>query len=370
MRVLHIVSLISRDAGGPARSVQGLVSGLCSIGVDAWLLTLKKRGLPWVEGIRNYRTANCEGANGVREAVEAVVDEIHPDIVHVHSLWQLSLHQAVVAVRKKGVPYVISPRGCLDEWSLKQGWLKKRLALLTYQGSDLRNAIAIHTTANDETRQVRKLGFRQFVLQYPNGVNFPKELPERGNQANRQMIFLSRMHKKKGVLDLVEAWNNVRPQGWRCELVYTLNGAEEESYEELVKNRVSELGLTDSFIFTGKLMDEDKWIAYRRSDCFVLPTYTENFGIVVAEALYAGLPVITTKGAPWSDLIDRNCGWWIEVGNVSALSYAINTATKSTKEVLNEMGARGHDLVVEKYHWRKIAEGVRSSYESLLSQIN
>jgi hypothetical protein len=151
-------------------------------------------------------------------------------------------------------------------WSLKQKWLKKKIALWTYQGYDLRHAVAIHTTADDETRQVRRLGFRQTVIQFPNGVNFPGSLPSSERTEKKRMIFLSRMHKKKGLVELLGAWAKVKPKDWQCELVYTLNGEEEKAYEIKIKEMVEQLGLADDFIFTGKLLDEEKWNAYLRSD--------------------------------------------------------------------------------------------------------
>ena len=383
MTVLHIVSSVSRQAGGPARSVQGLVAAQCAVGVDAWLMTLKDLGDPWVRGIPNYRCAKCPGARGVRAAVEKVIEECKPDLVEVHSLWQTNLHQAVVAARAKGVPYVLTPRGCLDVWSLQQKWLKKKIALMTYQGYDLRHAIAIHTTSDEESRQVRRLGYHQPLLQFPNGVNLPDELPDKVREGDcRRMLFLSRMHPKKGVLELVEAWHRVKPAGWVCELVYSMGSDAERAYEQQVKQRILELGLTyvdvascrvgrdedvasTDFIFIGPLDDEKKWAAYRRADCFVLPTHTENFGIVIAEALCAGLPVITTKGAPWQELETTGSGWWVDV-SVEAIADAISKATSLSDDELQEMGCCGHELVVDRYSWGQIALRMKSAYEGLV----
>lgn len=381
MTVLHIVSSVSRNAGGPARSVQGLVAAQCAAGIDAWLMTLKDLGDPWVRGIPNYRCAKCPGARGVRAAVEKVIDECKPDLVEVHSLWQTNLHQAVVAARTKGVPYILTPRGCLDVWSLQQKWLKKKIALMTYQGYDLRHAIAVHTTSNEESRQVRRLGYSQPLLQFPNGVNLPDELPDKVRAGDcRRMLFLSRMHQKKGVLELVEAWHQVKPAGWVCELVYSVGSDVERAYEKEVKQRILELGMSyqdkdgkiyspvptssSSFIFTGPLDDSAKWGAYRRADCFVLPTHTENFGIVIAEALYAELPVITTKGAPWQELEAAGCGWWIDV-SIEALVAAIDKVCALPDVQLRQMGQRGHELVNSRYAWNQIAARMRSAYADL-----
>ena len=382
MTVLHIVSSVSRNAGGPARSVQGLVAAQCAAGIDAWLMTLKDLGDPWVRGISNYRCAKCPGARGVRAAVEKVIDECKPDLVEVHSLWQTNLHQAVVAVRARGVPYILTPRGCLDVWSLQQKWLKKKIALMTYQGYDLRHAIAIHTTSDEESRQVRRLGYKQPLLQFPNGVNLPDELPDKVWAGDcRRMLFLSRMHPKKGVLELVEAWHRVKPTGWVCELVYSMGSDVERAYEQQVKQRILDLGMSyqdkdgkihsptptnfSNFILTGPLDDNAKWTACRRADCFVLPTHTENFGIVIAEALHAGLPVITTKGAPWQELETTGSGWWVDV-SVETIADAISKATALSDDKLREMGRCGHELVVDRYSWGQIAQRMKSVYEELV----
>ena len=113
--------------------------------------------------------------------------------------------------------------------------------------------------------------------------------------------------------------------------------------------------MEDVFILTGALDDSEKWYAYRRADCFVLPTHTENFGIVIAEALYAGLPVLTTKNAPWEGLQKYNCGWWINLNHnelVAALTKAMNISDAERES----MGARGNKFVLANYSWPAIAE--------------
>ena len=337
------------------------------------------------------------------------------DLVHIHGIWSWKLHQVAVLCRKSGVPYVIAPRGMLEPWSPKQKWLKKRIARWLYQDRDLKLAEALHATAESEAGQFRKLGFKNRIIVSPNGVNVPegdsdcltrrerdcKETPDGNrtwtvefsnkkeltgmpttgeaatvevthlkspsthtilkmlyavNGAPRRALFVSRMHPKKGVLELVEAWArlkhssnpNIRTiEQWSCELVYTMNSEEERAYEQRVKQRVHELGLDDQFVFTGALDDEKKWEAYGRADLFVLPTYSENFGIVVAEALWAGVPVITTKGTPWKDLEDHKCGWWIDLpsaevkvnsGRLLILHCALQSNSRTIRTIDNSPG--------------------------------
>ena len=224
------------------------------------------------------------------------------------------------------------------------------------------------------------------------------------------------MHPKKGVLELVEAWARVKPKGWCCELVYTVNSDEERAYEQKVKDRILALGMSyqdkegnihsptptqnSNFIFTGSLDDEQKWEAYARADLFVLPTYSENFGIVVAEALWAGVPVITTKGTPWSELVgvpsssgrkesddhsptqDSNlrCGWWIDLPEGDGLAKwdALDEALKEATDLdsptptqdsnsLRKMGANGHALIERKYTWKAVVGAMKHGYEQILN---
>lgn len=366
MKVLHVISGIDRKGGGPSRSSQGLIAALCEAGVDAWIYSFDGAE-PWISGVRAYKPQ--DGVALAREDLRKF------EIVHIHGIWDRLLHEIAALCRAAKVPYVVAPRGMLEPWSLKQKWLKKRVARFLYQDRDLKKAAALHATADSERDQFVKLGFKQYCIISPNGVNLPKEKVEKvGGVGQRRALFVSRMHPKKGVMELVEAWAKVSSElvvqgfefNWVCELVYTKSGTEELAYEDKVKARVNELGLSDQFIFTGPLDDEKKWEAYARADLFILPTYSENFGIVVAEALWAGVPVITTKGTPWSDLVSNNCGWWIDTG-VEALTECLRSALNTPTSTLAQMGAAGHNLVERKYSWKSAINAMKHGYEQILN---
>ena len=366
MRVLHVIGSIFRMGGGPSRSVQGLVAGLNAAGVETWLMTLIHGDEPWVDGVTRFENGG---------EFEEVVQRVEPDVVHLHGIWSVALHRCAVACRRLGIKYVIAPRGMLEPWSLKQKWLKKRIARWLYQDRDLKSAAALHATAESEAEQFRKLGFKNPIIVSPNGVNVPKcVLAAKNAKGAKRVLFVSRMHPKKGVLELVEAWGRLVVSrqssvvsGWECELVYTVSGELEREYEAKVKARVRELGLGDQFIFTGALDDEEKWKAYARADLFVLPTYSENFGIVVAEALWAGVPVITTKGTPWKGLEERNCGWWIDTG-VEPLAEALKQSLGVSRQSLAEMGERGRRLVEEKYTWDAVVKMMVNGYKMIIME--
>ena len=162
--------------------------------------------------------------------------------------------------------------------------------------------------------------------------------------------------------------------GWVCELVYTVSGELEQAYELKVKARVKELGLEDRVIFTGALNDDEKWAAYARADLFVLPTYSENFGIVVAEALWAGVPVITTKGTPWGELETAKCGKWIDLPSEGSNPSAWPALVAALREMMSlsdderrQMGANGRRLVEEKYTWAAVVKEMVKGYEFVVS---
>ena len=372
MRVLHVITGLSRQSGGPSRSVQGLVAGLNAVGVETWLMTLNHGDKPWIKGVTRFENGGD---------FEEFVQRVRPDIVHLHGIWSVGLHRCAVICGCLGIKYIIAPRGMLEPWSLQQKWLKKRIARFLYQDRDLKCAAALHATAESEAEQFRTLGFKNPVIVSPNGVNLPKNFEPRNTRNTRKrVLFVSRMHPKKGVLELVEAFKKVVSGGveecrsWKVEFVYTVSGEVEKEYEAKVKAPVKELGLEDQFIFTGALNDDEKWAAYGRADLFVLPTYSENFGIVVTEALWAGVPVITTKGTPWKELEDRKCGRWIDLpaegSNPSAwpaLVTALKEMMSMSDEERRQMGERGRRLVEEKYTWAAVVKAMVKGYEEVLN---
>jgi len=159
----------------------------------------------------------------------------------------------------------------------------------------------------------------------------------------------------------VEAWAQIRPAGWRL----IIAGRDENGHAADLARIISAHDLHDSVELIGEVGGQDKWALYQLSELFVLPSLSENFGIVVAEALASGVPVLTTKGTPWSELPERRCGWWIETG-VAPLVDTLRTALATPPAELRAMGARGRSLVESKYTWDGAAREMLSFYESVI----
>jgi len=346
MKVLHVTQGINPASGGPTRSVKGVCRALNRAGVDITLLVLS-----------GHHAFEDRGA--IRVLYGESVDVSTFDLVHIHGLWGWGLHTVASACRERNVPYVISPRGMLDPWALSVKALKKRLALFLYQRQDLKGAAVFHVTASLEEKSVRAQGLSQPCLVVPNGVTVPDCLPMRTSDSQlKTAIFMSRLHPGKGLLDLADAWKRVGPSGWRMKVV----GPDTYGHKAEVVARLKSLGIRSQWEFLDMLDDVEKWKAYRAADLLIHPSVSENFGIVVAEALWAGLPVVTTKGTPWQELVGRKCGWWIDLPPKESLVAALREATTLPRETLREMGARGHELVEEKYLWPAIGRQMAEEY--------
>jgi len=271
----------------------------------------------------------------------------------------------------------------LASWSLRFRRFKKRLAWVLYQRLDLLSARVLHATSKDEAQVFRSLGFTQPIAVIPNGITKPQDHGTTGLRDHKTtgpqdertaehgpvvpwsrgpvVLFLSRIHPKKGLLDLVEAWAAVRPVGWRL----VVAGGDENGHRAEVERAGRDKGLADRFEFVGEVADDKKWELYSRAGLFVLPSKAENFGLVIAEALACGVPVITTRATPWEEIQTHRCGWWVETGP-TPLADALRQATGLTNAEREQMGRRGRALVEQNYTWPAAGQKMLAVYQWML----
>lgn len=286
------------------------------------------------------------------------------DLVHSFGLWTMLNHWVCLSSRLARRPLVISPIGMLEPWSMAQHATRKHFAMIAYQRRDLAIADVLHVTSAQEAGNVRALGFGPPVALIPHAVDIPAledPLQRPRPSSRRRLLFLSRLHEKKGLLDLIEAWAALRPTDWKV----IVAGPDEGNYRAVLEAAVEKQCLGDSFQFLGAVYGEKKEQLMRSCDLFVLPTYSENFGLVIPEALAHGLPVITTTGTPWSELVETRSGFWIEPGVDSLVECLRGVLTLSSEE-LSAMGARGRLLVEERYGWDAIVAKHIALYQWLI----
>jgi glycosyltransferase involved in cell wall biosynthesis len=374
MRVLHAIASLDPASGGPARSVPQLLIALKEEGLDV-ALWVASRVLPdWSRALTD---------KGIPVICREFPDLKGVSLIHDHGVWLPSNHCVATWARDAGIPRIVSPRGMLEPWAMAHRKWKKRLAWCLYQKRDLLDAAALHATAESEASQFRKLGLKMPVIVSPNGVEIPegrggdkgdsgvrirnegfKGEGDSGKESKsefRTALFLGRIHPKKGLPMLVEAWAKVRPSGWRMRVA----GPDEEGHMAEISAMIHEAGLDEVWSLEGEVSDEAKWKVFGEADLFILPTHSENFGISVAEALASGLPVITTTGAPWRGVVEHQCGWWVEP-SVDDLARALQVATSNQSPSLKLMGERGREWVARDFSWKGIAQSMLKGYNNLI----
>jgi glycosyltransferase involved in cell wall biosynthesis len=236
---------------------------------------------------------------------------------------------------------------------------------LAGQARALRAASCFHATAEHEADYVLGLGLRAPVAVVPNGVTIPDLTKVRRRPlVGRTLLYLARVHEKKGVDILLRAWRNVQDQfgDWNLLIV----GPDDGGYLPKMKNLSAEIS-TRRVSFVGKVPESEKSVYFRSAELYVLPTHAENWGVSIAEALAHGMPAIVGRGAPWSGLESHGCGWWIEP-RVDALTETLRTALAMSSQDLTSRGELGRRWVEESFSWGRVAGMMREVYLWLLDR--
>jgi glycosyltransferase involved in cell wall biosynthesis len=355
--IVHVVTSTRLDHGGPSLSVTQLLDHQRAQGLEGYLLCPDH-----LDDTSLYASINAKNFS----SFETLSDNVPKGLisaVHIHGIWEPFLHKCVSYAKRHKLPYAISPHGMLEPWALTQRKWKKRLAWWLYQRSDLCKATFLMATAPSEAQQFRNLGLRNPVEVLPNGIEYPDTLLERSTKRNEKTaLFLSRIHPKKGLPMLAEAWAKLRPEGWRMLVI----GPDDHGHRSEVESLVSRLGLSSCWSFSGPVYSLEKSQAFVDADLFILPTYSENFGIAVAEALAHRLPVITTNQAPWQGLEEHRCGWWVPA-NIDGILGALRQATGLLGDELESMGQRGRSWVQKEFAWPSISQRLIRIYEKHIS---
>jgi glycosyltransferase involved in cell wall biosynthesis len=294
------------------------------------------------------------------------------DVVHQHSMWLGLSHATARAARRSACPTVIAPEGCLDSYALRLAKLKKWVALQLYEKRNLKRARCIYALSDAEASSIRAFGLTNDIAVLPNGVS-ADWLEQGGGGASfkktfaidpdkRIVLYVGRLHPKKGLELLINAANSVRQllSGW----VIAIVGDGDPAYTKALMDLAREKGLQDLVRFVGPLYGQEKRDAFDAASVFVLPSYSEGAPMSVLEALAAAVPVITTYSSPWSELQTNGCGWWVEATQ-EGITGALHAAVQKSPEGMRQMGKQGRELVREKYTWRKIAEQTALLYHYL-----
>lgn len=362
MKILHYIPSLDRSSGGTTTYMQILSKELGKL-VDLNIATHVSDNPVEIPNCKIHYIADFKHILQLKKDWKKLLDNIHPDVVHINCCWVPCCALVQKWAQQNDYKVVLTPHGMLEPWIIaRHYWTRKFPALLLYQKATVKNADCLHATAESEKENLLKLGYNNRIQIIPNGVDV-ESIPMKSSwKRTKTILFLSRVHIKKGINFLIEAVATLKDElnGYRV----IIAGEGEENYIQELQSLAKENGISDIIQFVGGVYGYQKWELFQTADVFVLPTHSENFGIVIAEALACGTPVITTKGTPWQELETYNCGWWTEIGTQATIK-ALRSFLSLTEIELKEMGINGRKLIEEKYSAKSMALKMTELYYKL-----
>ncbi len=376
-RWLHVVTHLDPKYGGLSSAVPALGQALsertnCRAEIAAFCVEgehFQPRGLAqsalsyWPQG-RGSWLHNQRLKSSFEQRIAGV------DGVHIHGLWEQSTLEACRAASVAGKPYVLSAHGMLERWALRNKRWKKLLYAALTERSNVRGAACRLALTEAEAGDYQRFGSAGPVAIIPNGVSLPgqrdpesflAEFPELRGQ--RLILFLGRLHPKKGVDLLLRAWTEVAPRHREAHLVVA--GPDSDGTRALLEGMVAEHSLQGQVTFTGMLNDQKKWSALAAAEAFTLPSHSEGLSMSVLEAMGMGLPVIVTRQCNLPEVKQYGAGWTIEP-DYKQLIQALDELLESRSEVNREMGLAGSRLVEQRYNWAAVARQTAEVYRWVL----
>lgn len=373
MKVLLLSTSSSRNAGGLYNSVRSLgielfKSRRITVEIFAYKdnFTNEDIGAYYPLPIRLYHILGPYGL-GFTVDLSFKIIGYRPNIIHMQGIYFFSSFINYFYSTLFKVPYLISPRGMLDPWILNNSVYKKKIAFFFYENKHIRNASCLHALCLSEYVSIREFGVKTPIAIVPNGVSIPDdrdltdfEVPVWKQDGRKVLLFLSRIHPKKGLDNLINAWFELGEEGklWKIVIAGESNSI---SYMNLLEDLVRSLNLTDDIIFIGPQFHEKKDIAFRFADAFILPSYSEGMPMAVLEAWSYKLPVLMTSECNIPLGFESGAALEIEpdVKNIAEVVTRFFDLSHSEQETI---GMLGYQLVLDNYTWTEISAQMTELY--------
>jgi glycosyltransferase involved in cell wall biosynthesis len=386
MRILHVTPyyLPAWRYGGPIRSVHGLCKGLADLGHDVHVFTTNIDGpndshVPLgeaveVDGVKVWyfpsrRLRRLHWSPPLGAALDRHVSSF--DLLHLHTVYLWPTTAAAQAARRAGVPYLLAPRGMLvpNLIERKSRYVKKAW-IACFEKRNIAHAAMVHFTSSVEVEEAAKLGIvcKQSCI-IPNGVDLDEHdagsdtLPNPDLPSLKEpfLLFIGRVNWEKGLDRLIAAM----PRIIGCNLVVA--GNDEERYQGRLESTARELGVLERISFVGAVYGSRKMQLLARASALVLPSYSENFGNVVLEAMAAGCPVVVTPEVGAAEIVRRTGAGVVVEGRPEAMAAGVNELLSQPHQ-LREMGKRGRSVIDAQFTWQAIARTTEQIYRNILGR--
>tara|TARA_B110000238_G_C16112281_1_gene433227 strand:+ start:907 stop:2058 length:1152 start_codon:yes stop_codon:yes gene_type:complete len=363
MKILHLSNVIGEKSGG---GIHEVVSNL-------YKYQKKYNFEPhvWypgkIEDADSFRSDNnvkCLDTFGnikfglVKDIFKPISDDFFEfDILHQHGIWMPVSLLSKKLKKQTNIKKVLQPHGFLMPYSRNLSKIKKDFIFSIYERSNIESSDVLLACAKNEALVLKNLFPNKNIAIIPNGIcNEFFNAKNRTQHSNRKkrMLFLSQITPVKGIERIIRSINDIGVEKF-SDWEFLIAGYEDVQYKRVLEKMISDFELKEVVKFIGPKFGLDKIKIFDNSDVFLLPSYSENFGIVVAEALSRGIPVLTTKGTPWDELESNNCGFWVD-NTEQGIKKGILQILRLSEKDLKEMGHRGKNLIREKYLWSKCSQ--------------
>jgi glycosyltransferase involved in cell wall biosynthesis len=382
MRLSIVTDCLSRNAGGLLNGVRRLAQEIhnrkCLVSVFGVADEATADELPrWQPVPVTALPLRGPRAFGYAPGLVSAVRASQPDVIHLHGLWKYASLATMRAAASLGCPYLVNPHGMLDPWAVRNSKWKKRLADWLYQRRVLDGAACIRALNRAEAEAIRSYGLDNPICVIPNGVDLPSAAAPATGAASpfppgrKILLYLGRIHPKKNLLSLLEAWATVsgrhgagpQPAGW----LLAIAGWDQGGYEARLRRRTTELGLNGSVTFLGPRFNGETSACYEHCDALVLPSLSEGLPMVVLEAWAHAKPVLMTTECNLPDGFSSAAAIRIET-SVKGIAAGLPSLFEMAPADRLAMGQRGLSLVKEHYTWPKVAQQMRAVQEWVLSR--
>jgi poly(glycerol-phosphate) alpha-glucosyltransferase len=297
--------------------------------------------------------------------------DLQADLLYAATLWRYPSWAALKWAQKTGKPMIVAPHGSLDAWALRNSFWKKRLAARLFKDRQLQAAFCLRALSESEADSLRVYGLRNPIAIIPNGITLTEEngRHERRMRASveaKTLLFLGRVHPKKGLVNLLRAWHEVKKrEGWRLLIAGWDQGGHQQELEQLCRELRLRFETGDQgaeVIFTGPLFDEKKKALLRSSDALILPSWSEGLPMAVLEAWADGIPVLMTPECHLSEGFLAAAAVRIET-NSASIAQGLRELFSMSDGEREEMGLRGRNLVAKNFTWQKAALLMKEVYD-------
>ena len=379
MRHLHFTqSLEPLQGGGLGRAALDLHLQLLQDGLVSRLVTTRSPDFDrvWPETFQYPRLGPQKAyfARKLGRDTHALLTEM--DVVHGHGFYvypNWAVGSRAVSKRKA---LVYHPQGMFEPWILQRSLLKKRLVSFLFENRNMGQCRLWRALTTREADQIRRQGFTAPIVVAPNGVRLEDyddgvpadaahklSLPERA-RGKKRLVFMARLHPKKGLDLLVPAWARLKKHHRHWELL--IAGPNEDGYQTVVENMIRELDVASATTLVGSVTGGAKRELLKSANLFILPSYSEGFPVAVLEAMACRVPVIGTEGCNFAEL-ETAGGGWISPANVDSLHKTMDEALQCPDAELKERSQAARKLVEQRYTWPRIAATICEGCEQYCS---